>query len=117
MGVIFWGSSRTTADIPPSLPHPLGHFGEYFILGFLLFLALSRVVPRSFATTFGMTIGISLLYAISDEIHQLFTPTRSCSFLDILVDMAAILCLFALLAALRKAGDKGRRTYNLLAGR
>ena len=33
-----------------------------------------------------LSIGISFLYACSDEIHQLFVPGRSGNILDVLID-------------------------------
>ena len=33
---------------------------------------------------------IALVYAVSDEFHQLFVPGRACSFSDFLVDSAGI---------------------------
>jgi VanZ family protein len=35
-----------------------------------------------------------LVYAISDELHQLFVPGRQCSFVDFVIDAAAL--IFAL---------------------
>lgn len=58
------------------------HFAEYGCLGVLLFLILDSYgcrkgwIPWLAAT----------LYAVTDEIHQLYSPGRSCQVKDILVD-------------------------------
>jgi VanZ family protein len=38
-----------------------------------------------------LTVGIAFVYAISDEIHQLFVPGRFSSIKDVLVDLMGIL--------------------------
>ena len=59
----------------------LAHFGEYFILGVLMSSALNTHSKNIF-------IGIALcfIYAITDEIHQLFIPGRSGQILDVCID-------------------------------
>ena len=64
----------------------LAHFTEYFILGLLVYnLIYSNQKKAYFA------IIICALYAISDEIHQLFVPGRSCQVLDIIIDSSGSL--------------------------
>ncbi|RKD23138.1 hypothetical protein BEP19_13045 [Ammoniphilus oxalaticus] len=63
------------------------HFFAYFILGVFVMNAMrtSRIVGfRRFA----WTIVICVLYAISDETHQLFIPGRSGEVRDVLIDTA-----------------------------
>lgn len=63
------------------------HFTAYFVLGILLFAAFgrSRVLGiRRFIYTFV----IAMLYAVSDEVHQLFVPGRSGEVRDVLIDSA-----------------------------
>lgn len=78
----------------------LAHFGEYFILGLLVSNALNIHSKNVF---FGIVICI--LYAISDEVHQLFVPGRSGEVLDVLIDSLGSLAsifLFYLLKVFRK---------------
>lgn len=60
------------------------HFSEYFILYFLIFYALrdSYNVKKSLI----IALGITFLYASSDEIHQTFIPGREGRFRDVLID-------------------------------
>ncbi len=63
------------------------HFGIYLVLGFLVTYALNhnnisrqKIILLAFL--------ICLLYAISDEIHQLYIPGRSGQVSDVLLDSA-----------------------------
>lgn len=63
------------------------HFTEYAILGALFYLNLRQSsklnAPKKKIL---LSIILSFLYAITDEIHQLFTPGRSAQFQDVLID-------------------------------
>ncbi|MBN2188018.1 MAG: VanZ family protein [Chitinispirillaceae bacterium] len=64
------------------------HFFEYFVLGCLLFMGfLDRA--RSVRAVLVM-FAAGLLFAVSDEVHQLFIPGRTMRPFDVLVDMAGI---------------------------
>lgn len=61
------------------------HFTEYFILGLILILYLQT--KEKLATKYIiLAIIFCVLYATSDEIHQLFVDGRSCKIIDILID-------------------------------
>ena len=61
------------------------HFTEYFILGLILILYLQT--KEKLATKYIiLAIIFCVLYATSDEIHQLFVDGRSCKVMDILID-------------------------------
>lgn len=75
-------------DRAHSLLRKLGHFSEYFILTVLLMRALrqensGRTERRHLLISFA----IATLYAISDEFHQSFVPSRGASVIDVLIDM------------------------------
>lgn len=58
------------------------HFIEYFILGMLiLFMFKSYEIKNLY-----LMILVCFLYAISDEVHQLFIVGRSGSFIDVILD-------------------------------
>src|SRR5690625_3729616 len=59
-------------------------FSVYFVLGVLIIHALFRRVHWKRDVIFATTI--SILYAISDEVHQLFIPGRSGEVRDVFID-------------------------------
>lgn len=63
------------------------HFVGYGILAILLAHALA--LPRH-----GKVVAwvLAVLYGITDEFHQSFTPGRSASAVDLLVDLLSALC-------------------------
>ena len=68
------------------------HMTEFCALGVCSFLYVSerrRWAPDLHAAL--LALGFSLLYAGTDELHQLFVPDRACRFADVLVDGAGIL--------------------------
>lgn len=62
----------------------MAHFTEYFILYFLMWLALGSLTqwPRKALVAFFVTV----LYACADEFHQLFVPNRVGDVLDVAID-------------------------------
>ncbi|MPW27203.1 VanZ family protein [Alkalibaculum sp. M08DMB] len=61
------------------------HLIAYFILGVLLINAISRNRIIGFKA-YALALLICILYAISDEIHQLYVPGRSGEIRDVLID-------------------------------
>ena len=71
----------------------LGHFTEYFVLGGLLWRALhyhDAAATRSHRLA--LSIAITVIYAISDEWHQSFVPSRTASIIDVLIDTLGGIC-------------------------
>ena len=58
------------------------------ILGVLSFLAIISYEKLLFAMRLTLSGGICLLYASSDEIHQLFVPGRSGEVRDVMIDFS-----------------------------
>ena len=94
MALIFYFSSQPEGSkVLESFPTPpgIGHLVGYAILGFLLYRAFNRglfgwnVLAARNAFIFGF------IYAVSDEIHQLFVPGRQASIADVGIDTAGIL--------------------------
>ena len=59
----------------------LAHFIEYFILGILVTNFITRYDKKII-----IAILLCIIYATSDEIHQIFVPGRSCQIIDIMID-------------------------------
>lgn len=89
------------------------HFCEYFILGFILFKAFFN--RARLWKTFWLSVTASVLYAVSDEIHQYFIPGRAMRVGDVLIDSGGV--LLAALILLRHAMKAGDKTGKLFSGR
>lgn len=59
----------------------LAHFTEYFILGILVINFIIRYDKKII-----IAILLCIIYATSDEIHQIFVPGRSFQIIDIMID-------------------------------
>jgi len=83
--IIFYLSSLTFKNKGSSSGNVsyIYHFSIFFLLGFFFLISIKRK---------NILIGILILfiYAISDEIHQLFVPGRSFSIIDIFTDFLGI---------------------------
>ena len=64
----------------------LAHFTIYLVLGVLLLNALSHNEQKQSAN-FVLALLVSSLYAISDEIHQVFVSGRAGQISDVLIDI------------------------------
>ena len=63
------------------------HFFAYLVLGVLVINALRRSGIYSYKSV-ALTLIVCGLYAISDEIHQLFVPGRDGQVKDVIIDSA-----------------------------
>lgn len=61
------------------------HFIAYFILGVLVVMAVSRANAWSIQTCIYALL-ISAVFAMTDEVHQLFVPGRSGEIRDVMID-------------------------------
>lgn len=81
------------------------HFTAYAVLGALWFLILEHFNLKQ-KSVIAISFVLSVLYAIGDEVHQSFTPGRSCELRDILIDSMGtafgILMIILITSLLRK---------------
>ena len=111
MAYLFYLSSLPPENLPEQqvgalskfvgLRDVVGHFALYGILGSLLWLTVWSWVGQTATRLKAMvlTLLLGVLYGVSDEMHQLFTPGRSASLLDVGVDSAGVLLSVSLWAA------------------
>jgi VanZ family protein len=103
MALIFFVSAQSQLPTPEQrwldiLLEKSGHTLEYAVLAVLLVRALDPAQTGRWRA-FGVAVLIAWLYAISDEIHQMFVPGRSADWLDILFDwMGAMVATLLALA-------------------
>ncbi len=81
--VIFALSSLPSSRLPSGVPDILPHAAEYALLAF--FLVQVFAAPRRGAALAGALL-LAALLGLLDEAHQLLTPGRMFSLLDILYD-------------------------------
>jgi len=91
--IIFYVSSLTfTPSILRGFPWKsvAYHFYAFFFLSAFLLVSLMQGKPKNKNLIYLVFI-IAIIYAISDEFHQLFVPSRAFAVSDILTDSAGIL--------------------------
>ena len=98
MAVIFWLSSQPDTALPDFgaldiLVKKGAHFTGYALLALSYAFALGPNSGRSIFLSFILT----LLYAVTDEIHQSFVPGRHASIWDIALDISGALLALTLL--------------------
>jgi len=100
-GIIFYLSSlpnlQTEWGFWDLILRKLAHIIEYLILTFLLYRAFKRSFNLSASHLIFWSSVLSFLYAISDEIHQRFVPTRSGNLEDVLIDAVGIILFYIIL--------------------
>jgi VanZ family protein len=100
---LFPNTSPETLAVVHFITRKLAHFTEYAILGFLAARAF-RLSPRSAIRSRWFLISLILVitYALIDEYHQSFVPTRTASLWDSFIDISG--GLTALLLVRRRKG-------------
>jgi len=102
---IFPGITAETEDQLVFICRKGAHFLEYAFLGILAWLALRSLQPqprpwnRSDAVK---ALIIVCVYAISDEIHQAYVPSRQGAAVDVLIDTAGGAAGLFLVSAVRR---------------
>ena len=105
MGFIFYLSSipslrfGSESILVEVILRKVAHLAEYAILTFLIWRLFFIRFKFSFLKSFWLTLGISLLYSIGDEIHQSFVDNRAGKVFDVLIDLLGILTGFLLVKA------------------
>jgi len=67
------------------------HFGEFLVLGLLLYRAFSGGTARFFPRTACWVLGAGLFCALADELHQFFARSRTPSLRDSAMDFAGVI--------------------------
>ncbi|HEX3036324.1 MAG TPA: VanZ family protein [Thermodesulfobacteriota bacterium] len=88
-GFIFFLSSIPGDSVPSSLPSDkIAHFLLYSGLGFVFTYFLSSLEVGLAQVTLGIAVFFfSVIYGLTDEIHQTFTPGRTFESLDMLANV------------------------------
>lgn len=86
---IFPGLSPEEMNLLHAVIRKAGHVIEYFILGIFLFRAFrdGSTMKWKWRWSIFALIGV-VLWAVSDEFHQSFVPSRTASVIDVGIDTA-----------------------------
>lgn len=116
MGIIFYFSSRERIQVSDVYPINFIFFKTLHVLEYaLLFLFSYRAVRISFrqrAEVFWVIQAymITLVYAITDELHQVFVPTREGRLRDVIIDAIGGLIAWYLIQYILPKGPKRLKT-------
>ena len=110
MGAIWWMSSHPVPETVHAWPvldeMKLTHLIEYSLLALLWLIGFFGSAPRRPEVVYPLTVCLTFLWGISDEIHQIFVPSRTATISDALTDLvAAVICVelhFALTTLARR---------------
>ena len=102
-------------DILELVIRKTAHMTEYAILFLLSYLAMVKIsMSQSRFYNRSIAVLISLLYACSDEMHQLLVPGRSGKMIDVGIDMAGV--LIVLICMLLSKNTKWKIICGVLLG-
>lgn len=101
MAFIFLMSNQSGLPTPKSslldlLIKKTAHVLEYGILGLLLYRGCTGSLRGHGLLPLVIAVAIGVLYAFSDEYHQLFVPTRKGNARDVVIDTVAVILAVAL---------------------
>ena len=102
------------AEYVDSIEHPLrklAHFSEFAALGFLLVLDVAAFTAAKGLKRYVIAVILGLVYAATDELHQIMVSGRSCELRDILIDTGGVVagCAVASLIIALLVFVKGRK--------
>jgi len=121
MGLIFWFSSRSVlltieSDAGEKLFYKSAHIFVYALLAWLWWRAISPQRAVNWATILA-AVGLSALYGISDEIHQLFVPGRHGQVADVLFDTSGALAMMLIVRRAALVKLQFRKTVRQFSGK
>ncbi|HZE73535.1 MAG TPA: VanZ family protein [Pyrinomonadaceae bacterium] len=100
---LFPGTSEATLQIVHFSVRKLAHFTEYAVMGFLAARAFSTSSSESLKRRwFLIGFGLIVIYALLDEYHQSFVPSRTASIYDSMIDSAGGLAALLIYARRRR---------------
>ncbi len=115
MSVIYYFSGRTGSQLNSLFPFiknfDWGHVTAYLILSALFYYAFARTTSLKHISLWSVLL--CLTYAVSDEYHQSFVPSRSAEILDIRNDMIGAMLAVVAINLFKKIRNTNRKTGNV----
>jgi VanZ family protein len=104
---LFPNTSEATLNLIHFMVRKAGHFCEYAILALLAARAFRSSTRELLRTRwFWLSLSFIVVYALSDEFHQSFVPSRTASIYDSMIDSFGGLTALALLAIRNHRGNR-----------
>jgi VanZ family protein len=109
MVFIFTASSVPGTALPAHLWDKLAHLIVYAVLGvfFMLPLAGGRLSGATLRAA-AIAVALSLLYGVSDELHQALVPNRTPDVMDVVADTVGATAGVVLVLVFRAAAERLR---------
>jgi VanZ family protein len=106
MGIIFYMSSQKSISITTNVTAEFYtfktlHIIEYAFLFFLFYRAFQSMKHLQDNMCGILAFIVTILYSISDELHQLSIPTRQGRLRDIVFDMVGMLIMYVIIKKVR----------------
>ena len=109
-GAVYYVSSLSRVGMAGAVPDYLSHPLEYAGFTVLIIRALNGGLLRPIPGTLHCrAVALALLYAISDEIHQLHVPRRNASLKDVLSDTLGAVLAVGLVEVIQRTRARRRR--------
>ena len=87
------------------------HFSEYAILSCTVLFAFGKILVEP-EVLYVVSLLISHVYAVSDEIHQYFVPGRCMAYKDVMIDTAGGLTAILIYALIKRSKNKKNTSNN-----
>ena len=104
---LFPGATPAQVALAHGVIRKVGHLAEYAILAALWFRALRSALRLEPGWSAFAALGVSVAWAITDELHQAFVPSRTASPVDVVIDttgaLLAVLTFYARTLSTRHA--------------
>jgi VanZ family protein len=106
MGLIFYMSSQksiaiTTNVVTDFVTFKTLHMIEYAFLFFLFYRAFQSIKSKANKISGLFSFPIVILYSLTDELHQLFIPSRQGRIRDVLFDIFGMLVMYVIIKKIR----------------
>ncbi len=108
MGVIFYLSNqpdlKTDLGVWDLVLRKIAHMFEFGVLVLLFWRAFKQFCPIFIRTVIYSGLA-TLIYAILDEVHQMFITKRVGSYLDVLIDLAGIVIMILIIIFVHRSQE------------
>lgn len=104
--LFFIPSNIINTDFVSFSVRKIAHISEYFILTLFFYIGFYKNLKKVSRTNILLlSVFLSIIYSISDELHQTFIPNRVGSYKDVIIDSIGSMIFYFLLQKNTKIND------------